>query len=138
MRILKILFAGALFFAGCSNSSNTPQEPFPSATADNRLEVTHEVFPAVVRLDVKQEIYNKGKRELIGGIGSGVIIDEQGHILTNFHVAGRAAEIYVTLSNKERISGRLIGDDHWTDLAIVQMDMNAIRDKKINFKFARL
>ena len=57
------------------------------------LKVTQMVFPAVVRLDVAQEIYTEGKRNLRRGIGSGVIIDEQGHILTNYHVAGRAAEI---------------------------------------------
>ncbi len=102
------------------------------------MAVTREVFPAVVRLDVKQEIYAEGKRKLQGGIGSGVIIDDEGHILTNFHVAGRAAEIYVTLSNKERIAAKLVGDDHWTDLGIVQMDMNAIKEKKISFKHATL
>ena len=36
------------------------------------------VFPAVVRLDVAQEIYSEGKRNLRRGIGSGVIIDDEG------------------------------------------------------------
>ena len=86
--------------------------------------VTRRIFPAVVRIDVAQEAYSEGKRTLRRGIGSGVIIDQQGRILTNYHVAGRAAEIFVTLANKERVPAKLIGDDHWTDLAIVQMDMD--------------
>ena len=111
---------------------------FPSATPDAIVRVTSRIFPAVVRLDVAQEIYFEGKRTLRRGLGSGVIIDPEGRILTNFHVAGRAAEIYVTLANKERVPAKLIGDDHWTDLAVVQMDMETIRSRNIPFAFAEL
>ncbi len=113
-------------------------DPFPPATPQAVVAVTGQIFPAVVRLDVAQEIYTEGKRSLQRGIGSGVIIDAQGRILTNYHVAGRAAEIYVTLFNKERVHGRLIGDDHWTDLAIVQMDMDEVKRKNVDFKPAVL
>ena len=102
------------------------------------MEVSGQIFPAVVRLDVAQEIYSEGKRTVRRGIGSGVIIDDQGRVLTNYHVAGRAREIYVTLYSKERVHGKLIGDDHWTDLAIVQMDMEEVKQKKVTFKHAEL
>ena len=102
------------------------------------VDVTAKLFPAVVRLDVAQEVYTEGKRSMQRGIGSGVIIDDEGRILTNFHVAGRAAEIFVTLSNKERVRGTLVGDDHWTDLAIVQMDMEEVRKRKFEFRHAEL
>ena len=72
------------------------------------------------------------------GIGSGVIFDKEGHILTNFHVAGRGQEIYVTLSNKERVPARLVGDDHWTDLAVVQLDLETIKNRHISFDYAPL
>lgn len=113
-------------------------EPFPSATPQRVVAVTEEVFPSVVRLDVAQEVYAGGKRTLRRGLGSGVIIDAHGRILTNFHVAGRAAEIHVTLANKERVPAKLIGDDHWTDLAVVQMDMGMIRKRNIPFRHAEL
>jgi serine protease Do len=111
---------------------------FPDATPSVVTAVTQKIFPAVVRLDVAQEIYSEGKRNLRRGIGSGVIIDDDGRILTNYHVAGRAAEIFITLANKERIHGKLIGDDHWTDLAIVQMDMEELKRKRADFKHAEL
>lgn len=111
---------------------------FTPATPDNITAVTQKVYPAVVSIEVKQETYRNGKRELRGGIGSGVIIDQQGHILTNYHVAGRAAEIYVTLANKERVPATLIGDDHWTDLAVLQLDMDAVERKGISFIHADL
>ena len=111
---------------------------FPDATPERVTAVTRKIFPAVVRLDVAQEIYSEGKRNLRRGIGSGVIIDDEGRILTNYHVAGRAAEIFITLANKERVRAKLIGDDHWTDLAIVQMDMDEVRRKKFSFNHADL
>ncbi len=132
--------ASLLLMAGCAGTSVPilSPDPFPSATPQAVVSVTDKIFPAVVRLDVAQEVYSDGKRNLRRGIGSGVIIDQQGHILTNYHVAGRAAEIYVTLANKERVPAKLIGDDHWTDLAVVQMDLETLRHKKIAFNYAKL
>jgi serine protease Do len=123
---------------GCETHAPLPPDPFPAATPQAVVDVSSKVFPAVVRIDVAQEIYSEGKRTLRRGIGSGVIIDPQGHVLTNYHVAGRAAELYVTLFNKERVPAKLIGDDHWTDLAVVQLDMDIIRKKNITFDFAPL
>ena len=121
-----------------SAGSSSDQEPFPPATPQAVVDVTARVFPAVVRLDVAQEIYSEGKRTVQRGIGSGVIFDDEGRVLTNFHVAGRAAEIYVTLFSKERVHAKLVGDDHWTDLAVVQMDMAEVKQKKITFRHAEL
>ena len=129
-----------LTLAGCGGrtAKTEAKVPYPSATPAAVAAVTDAVFPSVVRIDAKQEVYAEGKRKLEAGTGSGVIIDEQGRILTNYHVAGRAAELYVTLFNKERIPARLIGDDHWTDLAIIQMDMEQVKSKGIKFTFAAL
>ena len=111
---------------------------FPEATPERVLDVTNRVFPAVVALDVAQEVYRDGKRTLQRGTGSGVIFNSEGYILTNYHVAGRAAEIYATLANKERVRATLIGDDHWTDIAIVRLDMDEIARKGVSFQYADL
>src|ERR1700761_4590219 len=126
------LFA-TLMLSGCAS---TP--PFPPATPESVIRVSNLISPAVVRIDVAQEVYVDGKRTLRRGIGSGVIIDQKGRVLTNFHVAGRSVELYVTLSSKDRIPAKLIGDDHWTDLAIIQMDMDEISKKKVSFSSAEL
>src|SRR5687768_13398271 len=47
---------------------------FSAATPEAIVRVTRTIFPAVVRLDVAQEIYFEGKRTLRRGLGSGVII----------------------------------------------------------------
>ncbi len=143
-----LLAAGSfLFLTGCAKNPRDPAQmgdagemksPYPSATPEAVVKVTDKIFPAVVRLDVAAEMYRDGKRDLMRGIGSGVIIDAEGRVLTNYHVAGRAAEIFITLANKERIPAHLIGDDHWTDLAIVQMDMEEIHKRNMTFKYAEL
>lgn len=139
------LLAACFMVVGCASKGSTGTKagsdaamPFPDASAVNVARVTETIFPAVVRLDVAQETYSQGRRNLNRGIGSGVIIDEQGRVLTNYHVAGRAAEIYITLSNKERVKAKLLGDDHWTDLAVVQLDMEEIKRKGIKFAPAPL
>ncbi|MFO0972847.1 MAG: trypsin-like peptidase domain-containing protein [Phycisphaerae bacterium] len=87
------------------------------------------VFPAVVRIDVHTRTYAEGEKEIVRGTGSGVIIDAAGHILTNYHVAGRAERLIVTLVNKERVRARLIGADHWTDLAVIRVDLDEVKHK---------
>ena len=132
---LGLILSGAALARDAGSSENPP---FPPATPQAVVDVTSRIFPAVVRIDVAQEIYAEGKRTVRRGIGSGVIIDDDGRILTNFHVAGRAAEIYVTLYSKERVHAKLVGEDHWTDLAVVQMDMDDVKQKKISFRHAEL
>jgi serine protease Do len=130
--------ASAASSTATTKAARADDAPFPSATPEAVVAVTGKVFPSVVRLDVAQEIYAEGKRTLQRGIGSGVIIDDEGRILTNFHVAGRGAEIYITLFNKERVPAKLVGDDHWTDLAVVQMDKDHLKSKNIQYKAAEL
>lgn len=132
------IVSAALLAGGCAAGGKSAKSPYPSATPQAVVKVTQMIFPAVVRIDVKREFYERGKRQLRAGIGSGVIVDDQGRILTNYHVAGRSAEIYVTLESKERIRARLVGDDHWTDLAVLQMDMDEVRKKGVTFTYAQM
>lgn len=62
----------------------------------------------------------KFKREL-KGLGTGIIMDEQGHILTNNHVAGGASKIDVLLSDGKQYPAELIGADPKTDLAVIKV-----------------
>ena len=58
------------------------------------------------------------------GSGSGVIIDKKGYIVTNNHVVGDADEVEVRLSDKTKFTGKVIGNDPDTDLAVVKIDSN--------------
>ena len=54
------------------------------------------------------------------GLGSGVIIDKRGLVLTNFHVVKGADEILIRLSDKREYRGQILGTDPKTDLAVVR------------------
>ena len=110
------------------------------------VQVAKQNIPAVVHLDVieRQEVENpfffpfendplfkqffgnsrtprKFQREL-KGLGSGMIIDAKGYILTNYHVAGGATKIEVSLSDGRKFPGKLVGGDPKTDLAVVRIN----------------
>jgi serine protease Do len=56
------------------------------------------------------------------GIGSGVIISPDGYIVTNNHVIDGATQIKVTLNDRRVLTGKLVGTDKLTDIAIVKVD----------------
>ncbi len=108
-------------------------------------QVAKQTIPAVVHIEVtaQQEVANpllplesdpslrrfftiprmpkKFKRE-IRGLGTGMLMDAQGHILTNHHVASGATKVEVVLANGSRYAARLVGTDAKTDLAVLTID----------------
>lgn len=56
------------------------------------------------------------------GLGSGVIIDEEGFILTNYHVVSGADNLEVTLADGSTVPGTLVGRDPGNDLAVILID----------------
>jgi len=59
-------------------------------------------------------------------LGSGVIVSRDGYILTNYHVIEGGEEIKVTLFDKSSYTGKVIGIDPKTDLAVVKIDASAL------------
>ena len=58
------------------------------------------------------------------GTGSGVIISEDGYIVTNNHVIKDASEIEITLNNKKSYKAKLVGTDSKMDIALLKIDSN--------------
>jgi serine protease Do len=110
--------------------------------------VARQAIPAVVHVEVteRQEVPNpflpfenepffkyffgnpqqmpKQFKGEVTGLGSGIIIDESGHILTNYHVVGGATKIDVQLADGREFSGnsiKTVGTDPKTDLAVIQI-----------------
>ena len=76
--------------------------------------VAEKLRPAVVNLRV-----GRGAR---GGSGSGVLFSPDGFLLTNHHVVQGSEKVRVRLNDGSEMSGRVVGNDPWTDLAVVQAD----------------
>lgn len=64
----------------------------------------------------------------VGGLGSGVIVDSDGYILTNSHVVadGNAKEIKVLFDNGDQVNGKILWTDPTLDLAIVKVDIKGL------------
>jgi hypothetical protein len=62
-----VLFCGSAVLAQGASAEKT--DPYPSATPQAVVDVSNRIFPAVVRLDVAQEVYAEGKRTVVRGIG---------------------------------------------------------------------
>ena len=65
---------------------------------------------------------------LVNGMGTGVVIDRRGYVLTNYHVIEDVEKIHVTLANQERVIGKLINYDAPNDLAVIKIPpQNSLR-----------
>ncbi len=58
----------------------------------------------------------------VEGVGSGVVIDEKGYILTNNHVIDDAERLKVTLPDGKVLKGKVVGSDETTDLAVLKVE----------------
>jgi serine protease Do len=95
------------------------------------------LLEAVVRIDVREVSFEQGARRFVAGVGSGVILSKDGLVLTNAHVASpHAVEISITLPSLERVSAKLVGWDHWTDLALIRLDLDEVKRRGLSFQHA--
>jgi S1-C subfamily serine protease len=86
-------------------------------------QVTEQVKPAVVQVTNEQVGFGSSSQTgaIPVGVGSGIIYDSQGHILTNNHVVDGATQIVVSLTDGRAFTAKLIGRDPQTDLAVIQI-----------------
>ncbi len=61
------------------------------------------------------------------GLGSGVIVTNEGHILTNNHVVAGASEVLVLLNETQELRARIIGTDPQTDIAVLKVEAKNLR-----------
>ncbi len=86
------------------------------------IDIYETASPSVVHITNRSYGMMFGRRVPQGGTGSGFVYDNQGHIITNFHVVEDAEQLLVTLSNGQELEAELIGTDPLNDLAIVKID----------------
>ncbi len=69
----------------------------------------------------------KGRTEVQRGLGSGVIVTEDGYILTNNHVIDDADAIYIRTNDNRKIDAKVIGKDPKTDLAVIKVNAKGLK-----------
>jgi serine protease DegQ len=126
----------------------TVKEPAPEAPAHpvaSFSDAVRKAMPAVVNIFTSQEIKRPrhpfvddplfryffgdqadGGTQRREGLGSGVIVSEQGYILTNHHVIESVDQIEVALSDARKVPARVVGADPETDLAVLKIDVQKL------------
>ncbi|MBC2460033.1 S1C family serine protease [Clostridium beijerinckii] len=103
-------------------TSYIPQS-FTSSTPDamSAADAFNKVAPAVVIVSTKGSSNSGFMNGEVEGMGSGFIINEEGYILTNYHVIANAKEITVTLSNNTEVSATVVNYDQDRDVAMLKL-----------------
>ena len=95
------------------------------ACTESLASLFERVSPSVVSIQVTKINKAKPQRRFETIVGSGVIIDRDGQVLTNAHVVDGAASLLITLDSGARTPARLVGMDTVTDLALLRIDTSS-------------
>lgn len=90
----------------------------PAAEQQLYIDLYNRVNPAVVAIRVADSVGDQA-------LGSGFVIDAEGHVVTNNHVVEGATEIEVDFSSGLKVRGELLGADPTADLAVIKVDVPA-------------
>jgi serine protease Do len=92
----------------------------------NTAEVFRKASPAVVHINAREHLHLKFEDITPkSGIGTGFFFDQEGHILTNFHVIEDSTQIEVVTNDGRRLTARLVGTAPGLDLAILSVSLPA-------------
>lgn len=109
-----------------------------SAYSDTAIYAANKVLPSMVSISVEYQVSYMGRTQTATGSGSGVIISEDGYILTNNHVISSAdsssfyqvtdatsltVKIY---GDEQEYSAKIVGTDSQTDLAVLKIDKTGL------------
>lgn len=95
------------------------------ACTESLASLFERVSPSVVSIQVTKINKAKPQRRFETVVGSGVLIDRDGQVLTNAHVVDGAASLLITLDSGARTPARLLGMDTVTDLALLRIDTSS-------------
>jgi S1-C subfamily serine protease len=114
-----------------SSGQVTARLPSEEFTPEERVNIAvyDAVYRSVVNINTRgiqyvNSFYSNVPAES-EGLGSGIVLDNTGHILTNEHVVESAQQIEVTLVSGKRYQARLVGEDPVNDIAVLKIDAPA-------------
>ncbi|HAT4284732.1 TPA: trypsin-like serine protease [Clostridium perfringens] len=118
-------FKNSIPVSTLENNSNTSVNPPAFKGEDGALtvpQVVEKVTPAVVGVStkslVRDQFFNVKEQE---GLGSGFIINEEGYVVTNYHVINGAQEVKVIFSDGKEVNAKVINYDPERDIAVIKI-----------------
>ena len=122
----------ALIVASLSAFAARAQVPLPAVANNSRVLTDEERINIAVYEAVNRSVVNINTKAVAAGLflmevpsegaGSGIVLDRQGHVLTNFHVVDGAREIQALLYDGSSHSAKVIGVDPATDVAVIKVE----------------
>ena len=104
----------------------------PTQASLSTVEVVKILTPSVVQVVTEFLAMESFNQPTPGrGVGTGVILDEQGNILTNNHVIDGAQRVSVTLSNGDSFPAQVVGGDATTDIAVIRIGADGLQPAKL-------
>ncbi len=79
------------------------------------------VFPSLVFVRPVQEDLSGGEKRRVEVFGSGILVSDDGYVVTNYHVAEKSTEIRCVLEDRRQVEATLVGLDGPTDLALLKL-----------------
>src|SRR4051812_27503345 len=110
-----LVAVGAGFAADKATTTSATSIPAAAALQNAFQGVYKKVSPSVVQIETSS------------GLGSGIVFDTKGDIVTNAHVVGSATTFKVTTSSGKILSGKLVGTFVENDLAVIKVDGTGLR-----------
>ncbi|MBI6088057.1 trypsin-like peptidase domain-containing protein [Clostridium perfringens] len=118
-------FKNSIPVSTLENNSNTSVNPPAFKGEDGALtvpQVVEKVTPAVVGVStkslVRDQFFNVKEQE---GLGSGFIINEDGYVVTNYHVINGAQEVKVIFSDGKEVNAKVVNYDAERDIAVIKI-----------------
>jgi S1-C subfamily serine protease len=131
--------------------ADTPGAPESSVTRPSHVELAEAASAAPLDAEEQENVsvYKKALPSVVNitstavafdffygavpqqGAGSGFVIDDDGHILTNFHVVENARQVEVTTSDRKKYKAKLVGTDPAHDLAVIQIPVHDVHKAEI-------
>ncbi len=89
------------------------------------IETIEKISPSVVNINTVRLVHDYYMNVVpLRGMGSGVIFDADGHVMTNNHIVEASEKIEVTLFDGRKFDGKLVGTDRLSDIAVVKIEGN--------------
>ena len=129
--VLVVLVVAAVAYAAGTGTLLASENASAAASLYNEDAVTaiyEKASPAVVSIEVTQRNTGFFAQYFQEGMGSGFLVDREGHILTNNHVVEGSSTVKVVLQNGDTLEATVKGTDSFNDLAVLEVDAEAVAD----------
>lgn len=113
---------------GTATENNTNTEDYPDDEATNYTTAAEKIIPSVVGIVATNSatVFDGTDTSVTESTGSGIILDERGYIVTNYHVIADNNNVRVVFFDDSETEATIVGHDRRTDLALLKVEKDGL------------